>query len=257
MNQRCEHFSRRRDFDKFDMPEGWPSRERTSGCHIAIREAARGWARGRSSLATAAWAAIRASKTTARSRALRGQSRVGSIAKATAVRERPSVRGAPSVKQSRVVPTEPRVAPQTQAKLLHQERGQAAGAPARAKPPEVRRESAGMARLLQAVAPKKSGAGPGVCSGCRQQAPSGGGRNALHIRRVGGATRHHAGRCAYCGSNDRIEADHRTPLCRGGLNEISNILPACRHCNRRKHRRTEEEFRALLQSERRANLLAG
>jgi len=66
----------------------------------------------------------------------------------------------------------------------------------------------------------------------------------------------HAGRCAYCGSGERIEADHRTPLCRGGSNLIANILPACRHCNRRKHRRTEEEFRALLQSERRATLVA-
>jgi 5-methylcytosine-specific restriction endonuclease McrA len=64
----------------------------------------------------------------------------------------------------------------------------------------------------------------------------------------------HAGCCAYCGSTERIEADHRIPLDRGGSNEISNILPACRHCNRRKHRRTEEEFRALLQSERRATL---
>jgi 5-methylcytosine-specific restriction endonuclease McrA len=61
---------------------------------------------------------------------------------------------------------------------------------------------------------------------------------------------HHAGRCAYCGSAERIEADHRIPLCRGGSNEIKNILPACRRCNRRKHRRTEEEFRALLQAER-------
>ncbi len=66
----------------------------------------------------------------------------------------------------------------------------------------------------------------------------------------------HAGRCAYCGSNERIEADHRTPLCRGGSNLIANILPACRHCNRRKHRRTDDEFRALLQSERRAKLVA-
>ena len=66
----------------------------------------------------------------------------------------------------------------------------------------------------------------------------------------------HAGHCAYCGSMERIEADHRTPLCRGGSNLIANILPACRHCNRRKHRRTEEEFRALLQRERRAELLA-
>lgn len=57
------------------------------------------------------------------------------------------------------------------------------------------------------------------------------------------------GRCAYCGSTERIEADHRIPLCRGGSNDISNILPACRHCNRRKHRRTEEELCALLESE--------
>jgi len=67
--------------------------------------------------------------------------------------------------------------------------------------------------------------------------------------------RHHAGHCAYCGSTERIEADHRIPLFRGGSNEIGNILPACRHCNRRKHRRTEEEFRALLQAERAAQLL--
>jgi 5-methylcytosine-specific restriction endonuclease McrA len=66
----------------------------------------------------------------------------------------------------------------------------------------------------------------------------------------------HAGHCAYCGSTERIEADHRTRLCRGGSNLIANVLPACRHCNRRKHRRTEEEFRALLQSERRTKLLA-
>ena len=44
--------------------------------------------------------------------------------------------------------------------------------------------------------------------------------------------RYHAGHCAYCGSTERIEADHRIPLHRGGSNEISNILPACRHCNR-------------------------
>jgi 5-methylcytosine-specific restriction endonuclease McrA len=65
----------------------------------------------------------------------------------------------------------------------------------------------------------------------------------------------HEGHCAYCGSTERIEADHRIPLYRGGSNKIGNILPACRHCNRRKHRRTEEEFRALLQAERAAGLL--
>jgi 5-methylcytosine-specific restriction endonuclease McrA len=92
-------------------------------------------------------------------------------------------------------------------------------------------------------------------------------RVAKHKRRAAAAGTHftfeewvallaeHEGHCAYCGSTERIEADHRIPLNRGGSNEISNILPACRHCNRRKHRRTEEEFRALLQAERAAELL--
>jgi len=58
------------------------------------------------------------------------------------------------------------------------------------------------------------------------------------------------GRCAYCGMEGPLEMDHRVPLCRGGANTIDNILPACRHCNRRKHRKTEDEFRALLEQER-------
>ena len=68
---------------------------------------------------------------------------------------------------------------------------------------------------------------------------------------------YHGGRCAYCGSNVRIEIDHRVPLIRGGTNTIENILPACRSCNRRKNQKTEEEFRALLQQERRQGLGLG
>lgn len=60
----------------------------------------------------------------------------------------------------------------------------------------------------------------------------------------------HGGRCAYCGSDELIEIDHRVPLARGGSNLIENILPACRRCNRRKHLMTEDEFRALLKRER-------
>jgi hypothetical protein len=61
----------------------------------------------------------------------------------------------------------------------------------------------------------------------------------------------HGSCCAYCAaSSDRLEADHRTPLCRGGSNLIENILPACMNCNRRKHRKTDEELRALLAAER-------
>jgi len=51
-------------------------------------------------------------------------------------------------------------------------------------------------------------------------------------------------RCAYCGIRAPLEADHRTPLARGGANSIANILPACGPCNRKKGNRTEEEFRA-------------
>ena len=55
--------------------------------------------------------------------------------------------------------------------------------------------------------------------------------------------------CAYCGGPGPLEADHRVPLTRGGTNVIENILPACRSCNGRKHKMTEEEFRARLASE--------
>ena len=57
-------------------------------------------------------------------------------------------------------------------------------------------------------------------------------------------------RCAYCGSSGPLQADHRTPLARGGSNSIENILPACGTCNARKHVLTEEEFRARLAQER-------
>ena len=58
---------------------------------------------------------------------------------------------------------------------------------------------------------------------------------------------HYDSRCGYCGiRTDRLEADHRTPISRGGLGTIDNVIPACVRCNRRKHDRTEAEFRALL-----------
>lgn len=59
----------------------------------------------------------------------------------------------------------------------------------------------------------------------------------------------YGGVCAYCGAAGPLEADHRIPLARGGTNDIANILPACRSCNARKHRLTEDEFRARLASE--------
>jgi 5-methylcytosine-specific restriction endonuclease McrA len=58
------------------------------------------------------------------------------------------------------------------------------------------------------------------------------------------------GKCGYGDDHlGPLEADHRIPLCRGGSNTIDNIIPACRRCNRRKWRTTEEEFRRVLAAE--------
>lgn len=58
------------------------------------------------------------------------------------------------------------------------------------------------------------------------------------------------GRCGYCGKEAPLQADHRTPLSRGGTNLIENIVPACRSCNCRKAKSTEAEFRRRLLRER-------
>lgn len=42
------------------------------------------------------------------------------------------------------------------------------------------------------------------------------------------------GRCFYCGNKTKLEADHYTPISRGGSNDIDNIRGACRACNARK-----------------------
>lgn len=54
------------------------------------------------------------------------------------------------------------------------------------------------------------------------------------------------GCCAYCGRSDRpLCRDHRVPLCRGGTDDISNIVPACRPCNSAKHKQTDREYLGL------------
>lgn len=48
--------------------------------------------------------------------------------------------------------------------------------------------------------------------------------------------RRHGSKCVYCGRGDlKLTRDHIVPLSRGGTNDISNIVPACRSCNSRKH----------------------
>ena len=41
--------------------------------------------------------------------------------------------------------------------------------------------------------------------------------------------------------------EHKIPLCRGGLNECSNLAIAHFHCNCKKHNKTESEYRNGLQ----------
>lgn len=50
-----------------------------------------------------------------------------------------------------------------------------------------------------------------------------------------------AGRCFYC-FDTADTMDHRIPLARGGAHLPSNLVPACRSCNSRKHTKTQFEF---------------
>lgn len=38
-------------------------------------------------------------------------------------------------------------------------------------------------------------------------------------------------KCVNCGSSDRIEYHHIVPVCVGGTNSITNIVPLCRKCH--------------------------
>lgn len=51
--------------------------------------------------------------------------------------------------------------------------------------------------------------------------------------------------CIYCGEAKPLTIDHKVPLCRGGRNDITNIVPACQSCNSKKGRRTTAEYLAL------------
>ena len=57
-------------------------------------------------------------------------------------------------------------------------------------------------------------------------------------------------RCYYCGKGgQKLHKEHRVPLARGGANDISNIVPSCEPCNRRKGILTDDEFFKLLEDE--------
>lgn len=55
-------------------------------------------------------------------------------------------------------------------------------------------------------------------------------------------------RCAYCGTNLKVTGhhlEHRIPLSRGGLHDVSNTCMACPPCNQYKFTMTAEEFSKL------------
>ena len=53
-------------------------------------------------------------------------------------------------------------------------------------------------------------------------------------------------RCFYCGKTGRLTVDHDVPLKRGGTDDISNVLPACRSCNSKKNAKTSDEFIGMM-----------
>lgn len=56
------------------------------------------------------------------------------------------------------------------------------------------------------------------------------------------------GQCWYCGTNylnpfETLVMEHVIPLCRGGDDEIENVVPACIYCNQSKGTMLLEEWR--------------
>lgn len=55
--------------------------------------------------------------------------------------------------------------------------------------------------------------------------------------------------CVYCGkslTDQTLSQDHAIPLCRGGTNFASNLLPACKRCNTSKGKKTFAEYMKVL-----------
>ncbi|WP_276200329.1 HNH endonuclease [Chelatococcus sp. XZ-Ab1] len=58
---------------------------------------------------------------------------------------------------------------------------------------------------------------------------------------VGQVIARDGGKCVYCGTTEKLGADHAIPLSRGGTNDISNLVACCEACNKSKGGRTVEE----------------
>jgi 5-methylcytosine-specific restriction endonuclease McrA len=44
-----------------------------------------------------------------------------------------------------------------------------------------------------------------------------------------------SGRCVYCGQRKKLTIDHVVPISKGGIHDVSNIVPACLSCNVKKN----------------------
>lgn len=53
---------------------------------------------------------------------------------------------------------------------------------------------------------------------------------------------YHGNCCRYCQSTHDLTIDHMIPIARGGSNWPSNLVPACKRCNFKKHTKTYQEF---------------
>lgn len=62
-------------------------------------------------------------------------------------------------------------------------------------------------------------------------------KNALSL-----ALKTHAGCCFFCETTDNLEIDHVIPVCRGGGENLANLLVACKTCNRQKADKALEHF---------------
>ena len=63
-------------------------------------------------------------------------------------------------------------------------------------------------------------------------------------------------RCVYCGDelfydddeeDDNVEIDHKIPWADGGPTVLNNLQSTCGHCNARKGRKTDAEYRHYIQ----------
>jgi 5-methylcytosine-specific restriction endonuclease McrA len=114
-------------------------------------------------------------------------------------------------------------------------------------------ESAARFVVCAACAADPSAARQRLASRCHRNRLRAYARGATGFHRPADVRRLHRdqrGKCAYCqtplgpvlASPPGYHVEHRTPLCRGGANDPSNLCLSCATCNAHKGSQTEGEF---------------